>query len=280
MDKAWRTEINCKTKLWNVDIKEIWQYKGLIWILFKRNYSLQYKQTILGPFWMIFNIVFNTGVFTLVFSYVGNMSSDGVPYFLFCLSGTVVWNLFSSCFYGNTHVLMENSYLFGKVYFPRLTVPLSNLLLCLVRGLLQFGVCAIAWIIFLIRGEVAFTGLKLLGIIPLFLMTSLMGTALGLIISALTVKYRDFDHLTGVAMSALMYISPMLYPTSQMPLILRKFVYLNPMSSFIEDFRYCLTGTGTVYIPGTVYGIAFTIAVTLLGLIMYGRAEKSFIDII
>jgi lipopolysaccharide transport system permease protein len=175
---------------------------------------------------------------------------------------------------------MENSYLFGKVYFPRLTVPLSNLLLCLVRGLLQFGVCAIAWIIFLIRGEVAFTGLKLLGIIPLFLMTSLMGTALGLIISALTVKYRDFDHLTGVAMSALMYISPMLYPTSQMPLILRKFVYLNPMSSFIEDFRYCLTGTGTVYIPGTVYGIAFTIAVTLLGLIMYGRAEKSFIDII
>ena len=117
MEKTWRTEINSKPKLWNVDFKEIWQYRSLIWVLFKRNYSLQYKQTVLGPFWMIFNVIFNTGVFTLVFGYVGKMSSDGVPYFLFCLSGTVVWNLFSSCFYGNTRVLIENTYLFGKVFF-------------------------------------------------------------------------------------------------------------------------------------------------------------------
>lgn len=249
-------------------------------MLFKRNYSLQYKQTILGPFWMIFNVIFNTGVFTLVFSYVGKMASDGVPYFLFCLSGTVVWNLFSSCFFGNTHVLMENSYLFGKVYFPRLIVPLANLLFCIVRGLLQFLVCAVAWIVFLARGEIAFTGLKLLGIIPIFLLTSVMGTAIGLILSALTVKYRDFDHLSSVAMSALMYISPMLYPTSQLPSILKNVVYLNPMSSFIADFRYCLTGAGTIYIPGTVYGVLFTVFVTVLGLILYGRAERNFIDIV
>ena len=280
MEKTWRTTIGSKPKLWNVDFKEIWQYKSLIWMLFKRNYSLEYKQTILGPFWMIFNVVFNTGVFTLVFGYVGKMASDGVPYFLFCLSGTVVWNLFSSCFYGNTRVLMENSYLFGKVYFPRLIVPLSNLLFCIVRGLLQFMVCAIAWIFFFIRGEIAFTGFKLLGIIPIFLMSAIMGTAIGLILSALTVKYRDFNHLTSVAMSALMYISPMLYPTSQLPSILKNIVYLNPMSSFIEDFRYCLTGTGGIYIPGTIYGVVFTIVVTILGLIMYGRAEKSFIDIV
>ncbi|MCR5721788.1 MAG: ABC transporter permease [Lachnospiraceae bacterium] len=280
MEKTWRITIGSRPKLWNVDFKEIWQYKSLVWMLFKRNYSLQYKQTILGPLWMIFNVIFSTGIFTLVFGYVGKMSSDGVPYFLFCLSGNVIWNLFSTCFNSNTRVLMENSYLFGKVYFPRLIVPISNALLCIVRSLLQFMVCLAGWLFYLIRGEVAFMGLSILGTLPLLLLASLMGTAAGIIISSLTVKYRDFDHLTGIAMSALMYISPVLYPTSQLSPLFRKLVYFNPMSAPIEAFRYCLTGTGTIYWPGMLYSIGLTVVLLILGLIMYGRAEKSFIDIV
>jgi lipopolysaccharide transport system permease protein len=278
--KTWRTVISSKTKLWNVDFKEIRQYRSLVFMLFKRNYSLQYKQTILGPLWMIFSVILNSGIFTFVFGYVGKMSSDGVPYFLFCLSGNVIWNLFSSCFHGNTRVLMENSYLFGKVYFPRLIVPLSNALLCLARCMLQFAVCIVVLIVFIIHGEVVFTGFAILGIIPLLLLTTCMGTALGLIISAMTVKYRDFEHLTGIAMSALMYISPVLYPTSQLSPLIRRFVYINPMSSLIEGFRYCLTGTGEIFLPGMIYSIVFTVVVSVIGLIMFGRAEKDFIDII
>ncbi len=280
MGKAWKTVIGEKSALWNVNFNEIWAYKGLIWTLFKRNYSLQYRQTILGPLWMVFNVILNTGIFTVVFGYVGKMSSDGVPYFLFCLSGNVIWNLFSSCFYGNTNVLMDNAYLFGKVYFPRLIVPISNALLCLVRALLQFVVLIVGLVIFIVRGEVGFVGLGILWMIPLFLLTTIMGTSLGMIISALTVKYRDFDHLTGAAMTVLMYISPVLYPTSQLSPILKRFVYLNPMSSFIETFRYCLMGIGGIYIPGLIYSLLITVIVAIVAIIMYGKVEKDFIDIV
>ncbi len=280
MEKTWQTVIGEKNKIWNVDAREIWNYRSLIWMLFKRNYSLQYRQTILGPLWMIFNIILNTGVFTVVFGYVGKMSSDGVPYFLFCLSGNVIWNLFSSCFYGNTRVLMENAYLFGKVYFPRLIVPLSNALLCIVRALLQFVVLAVVLVVFIIRGDVGFMGLRLLWMIPLFLLTTFMGTSLGMIISALTVKYRDFDHLTGAAMTVLMYISPVLYPTSQLSPVIKRFVYLNPMSSYIEAFRYCLMGIGGLNIRGLVYSMVITVIVSIVAIVMYGKVEKDFIDIV
>lgn len=280
MEKAWQTIIGEEKGLWNLDLKEIWAYKSLVMTLFKRNYSLQYRQTILGPLWMIFNVILNTGIFTVVFGYVGKMSSDGVPYFLFCLSGNVIWNLFSSCFYGNTKVLMENAYLFGKVYFPRLIVPLSNALLWLVRGLLQFAVLVVVLLVFLCGGEVAFTGFQMLWVIPLFLISLIMGTSLGMIISALTVKYRDFDHLTGAAMSVLLYISPVLYPTSQLSPLIKKLVYINPMSSIIEAFRFCLMGTGGIYFPGLVYSILFTLIVFFLAIILYGQAEKDFIDIV
>ena len=275
-----KTIISSEKRIWNVDPKEIWNYRSLVMTLFKRNYSLQYKQTILGPLWIVFNVILNTGIFTVVFGYVGKMSSDGVPYFLFCLVGNVLWNLFSACFYSNTGVLLENAYLFGKVYFPRLIVPISNALLSLVRALLQFVVLIIVLAVFIVRGEASFTGLHMILAIPLFFLVMIMGTSLGLIISSLTVKYRDFSHLTGAIMSVLMYISPVLYPTSQLSPMIKSFVYVNPMSSYIEAFRYCITGTGGVHIPAILYSTLFTITVFLMALIMYGQAEKNFIDIV
>ncbi|MBP5556058.1 MAG: ABC transporter permease [Lachnospiraceae bacterium] len=280
MDSKWQVEIDGKPKLWNFNLRELWQFRSLIWMLYKRNYSVQYKQTVLGPFWMIFGVVFNTGIFTLVFGYVGNMDSDGIPYFLFCLSGNIIWTLFASCFLGNTRVLMENAYLFGKVYFPRLAVPVANGLLNMMKCLIQLVVCAGVWAYYLIRGDVVFTGLPLLGMIPLLLLSSFMGTSLGMIISSLTVKYRDLGHVAGIGVQGLMYVSPVLYPVSQLSPILKRIVYLNPMSAFVEAFRYCLTGTGNIYWPGMVYGVVFSIVITMIGLILFGKTEKNFVDIV
>ena len=175
---------------------------------------------------------------------------------------------------------MDNAYLFGKVYFPRLIVPMSNTLLCIVRGLLQFVVLAIVFFVYMIRGEVSFMGPRILWLIPLFLLSTIMGTALGMIISALTVKYRDFDHITGMAMTVLMYISPVLYPTSQLSPLIKRFVYINPMSSLVEAFRYILMGTGEINVYGMIYSIVATILLALLAIILYGQAEKDFIDIV
>jgi len=280
MESKWQVEIDGKPKLWNIELRELWQFRSLIVMLFKRNYSVQYKQTVLGPIWMIFGVVFNTGIFTLVFGYVGKMTSDGIPYFLFCLSGSIIWSLFSSCLLGNTRVLMDNAYLFGKVYFPRLIVPIANGLLNMVKCLIQLIVCAVVWGVFLIRGEVAFTGLSLLGMIPLLILSSCMGTSLGLIISSLTVKYRDLGHLAGIGVSGLMYVSPVLYPVSQLSPWLRRIVYINPMSAFVETFRYCLTGTGNIFLPGILYGIVFSVVITIIGLILFGKTEKTFVDIV
>ena len=280
MDSKWQVEIDGKPKLWNFDLRELWQFRSLIVMLFKRNYSVQFKQTVLGPIWLIFGVVFNTGIFTLVFGYVGNMKSDGIPYFLFCLSGNIIWSLFASCLLGNTRVLMENSYLFGKVYFPRLAVPIANGLLNMMKCLIQLAVCTLVWLFFLFRGEVAFTGFIMLGMIPLLLLSAFMGTALGIIISSLTVKYRDLGHVAGVAVSGLMYVSPVLYPVSQLSPWLRRIVYINPMSAFVEAFRYCMTGTGNVYFPAMIYGFVFTVIIVFIGLILFGKTEKNFVDIV
>ncbi|WP_051689270.1 ABC transporter permease [Butyrivibrio sp. AE2032] len=266
MEKAWKTIIDGEDRLWNLDIREIWNYRSLIWVLFQKNYSLQYKQTILGPLWMIFSVIINTGVFTLVFGYVGHISSDGIPYFLFCMTGNVIWNLFAFSFNSNIRVLIDNAYLFGKVYFPRLIVPISNSLLCLGRCLMQLVVLLIVLVGFIIKGEVVFTGLNIVWIFPLLLLTAILGTSLGLIISALTVKYRDFEHLTGALVSMLMFVSPVLYPTSSLSPVVKRLLYFNPMSSFVEAFRLCITGTGNLYVPGMIYSIVFTIVITAVAL--------------
>ena len=280
MEKKWQVEIDGKPRLWNIELRELWQFRSLILMLYKRNYSVQYKQTILGPTWMIFGVIFNTGIFTFVFSYIGKITSDGVPYFLFCLSGNIIWGMFASCLLGNTRVLMDNAYLFGKVYFPRLAVPIANGMLNMMKCSIQLVVCALVVIVFLIRGEVVFTGFSVLGIIPLLLLSACMGTSLGLIVSSLTVKYRDLGHLTGIGVHALMYVSPVLYPVSQLFPLLRKIVYLNPMSAFIEAFRYCLTGTGNIFWPGMIYGVIFSIVIMFIGLILFGKTEKTFVDIV
>ncbi len=278
--KKWKTEIRPKTGLFEWPIREIWNYRGLIKSLVKRNYEIQYKQTILGPLWLILGQIFSTGLFSLVFGYVGKFSSDGIPYFLFFMTGNVLWSFFAGCVQGNASVFLNNTYLFGKVYFPRLAVPLSNCIFELLRFGIQFAVCLAAWVFFFCRGEAPFMGPFLL-LLPLFVLeTCVLGLAIGLIVSSLTTKYRDLMHLLTLGLQILMYASPILYPVSQLPSGLQKIVLLNPMASVVEAFRYCLTGSGMIRWGYLVYSTLLVTGIGVVSMVLFHQTEKTFIDIV
>lgn len=280
MSKTWSTVIKPKTGLFSIPFREIYSYRGLIFTLVKRNYEVQYKQTILGPAWMILSLIFSSGIFSFVFGYVGNFSSDGTPYFLFYMTGSIIWDYFSMCFSSNTGVLLENSYLFGKVYFPRLVVPISNVFFNLIKSGVKFLVCVVVWIIFFCKGQAMFMGWYLLLIIPLTILTGIMGMSAGLIVSCMTIKYRDFNHLTGIAMQLLLYASPVLYSVKELPHWLQKIVFINPMSSFVEAFRFCMTGSGMIHWEAILYSVIVTILIGLFSLVLFNQTERTFIDII
>ena len=278
--KKWKTVIEPKTGILEWPVKEIWQYRSLIGMLVKRNYEIQYKQTILGPLWMILGQIFSTGLFSLVFGYVGKFSSEGIPYFLFYMSGNVLWGFFANCVTSNSTVFLSNAYLFGKVYFPRMIVPLANCVFEALRFAVQFVVCLGVWLFFFLKGEVSFMGWYLL-LLPFLLMEmGLIGMAVGMIISSMTTKYRDLMHLTNLGIQLLLYASPILYPISQLPAFLQKIVLLNPVASIIEAFRYCLTGSGTIRCGYLIYSAVFAICIWIISFIQFNQTEKTFIDII
>ena len=278
--KQWKTVIEPKTRLLDLPIGEIWQYRGLIFMLVKSNYEIQYKQTILGPVWMIINPILSSGLFSLVFGYVGNFSSDGMPYFLFCMSATVIWNYFAGCVNSNTSIFLSNAYLFGKVYFPRMVVPISNILFEFIRFLIQWIVCFIVWLYYFLKGQVVFTGLWLLGLPLLVLETAMLGMAVGMLVSSLTTKYRDLTHLVGFGMQLLMYLAPVLYPISDLPGFLQKIVLLNPMSPVVEAFRFVMTGGGDIHWPALIYSVVVSIMLAFGSMVLFNQTEKTFIDIV
>lgn len=278
--KKWKTIIKPKVGLFELQLKELWQYKSLIVMLVSRNYKIQYKQTILGPAWIFINVLLSSGLFSLVFGYIGKFSSDGLPYFLFYMSASILWSFFSGCVSGNSGVFINNAYVFGKVYFPRLVVPVSNVIFELVRFGLQFCIFIIIWILFYSQGKVQFMGIKLLWIPCLIIIMALLGMSIGMIVSSLTTKYRDLNHCIGFGLQVLMYASPILYPISQLPDFLKPIVLLNPTASVIETFRYILTGSGTIHFGALAYSTIMTGIVTLIALVMFNQTEKNFIDIV
>jgi len=274
------TFIDANPRLLYVPVKEILKYKDLIFTLVSRNYKLQYKQTILGPFWLIFGLIVNTGIFSLIFGYIGNFASDGVPYVLFYLTGTMGWDYFAGCFGHNKNVFKDNAYIMGKVYFPRLVIPISNMFYEMIRVGVKLFVTIIVWIFFFIRGEAVFMGWWLLLLIPAVFLCGLTGTAFGMIISSLTTKYRDFSHLTGALISIMMYASPILYSVSAAPEWLKTVIHINPISAYIELIRFSITGTGTVNPLAIIYSMLFTAVLVFIAIIKYNQTEKTFIDIV
>ena len=279
-DEGWTTVIRPKTGWFDIDLQELWRYRDLIMMFVKRNFTVLYKQTILGPAWIILNPLITTVIFNVVFGGMANMPTDGVPGFLFYMAGNTVWTFFANCVNNTANTFVTNSQIFGKVYFPRLTMPVSQVLTSLINFGIQAVMYLIFWVYFFATGSgVTFT-LWVLAVPFVVLEVMLLGLGVGIIVSSLTTKYRDLAIAVGFGVQLWMYASPVVYPLSMLDNSprLRVLVHLNPMPSPLELFRKGTWGTGTVTVFGIVYSLIFTAAALVLGVVLFSRIEKTFMD--
>lgn len=281
-DNTWLYEISSKRKAFDLNLSEVWRYRDLLLLFVRRDITTVYKQTILGPLWFLIQPLFTSVIFTLVFNNLGNISTGGVPPFLFNLAGITAWNYFTACFTGTSNTFRANASLFGKVYFPRVIIPLS----ITISNLMKFGIQLFIFIIFyfyyLLNGYQLEPNAHLL-LFPIYvIMMAMQGLGLGMTISAMTTKYRDLNVLVGFAVSLLMYVSAVPYPVSEardkLPSYAADMVIYNPLTQIIEGFRYMTLNTGTFSWTGFVATFIFSVTVFLIGLIIFNRTEKSFID--
>ncbi len=279
-DKDWDLIIEPKRKLLDLPIREVIRYRDLIVLFIKRDFVTQYKQTILGPLWFVINPLISTIMYIFVFGNLAKLSTDGVPQILFYYAGTMLWTFFSSCFTDASNIFVTNKDLFGKVYFPRLTVPISNVFGNLTKVAVQFVFLLIFFIYYLVTADVLKPSFAVLAFPLLLVWIAALGTGMGMIISSLTTKYRDLRILVTFSLNLAMYATPVVYPISQIPKRFSWVLYANPVSVPVELFRVWFYGAGTVTIGVACISIAETILLLFLGLIMFNQNERNFIDVV
>lgn len=280
-DQQWLYEISPKRKLIELNFREIWNYRDLLILFVKRNIVTVYKQTILGPLWYFIQPLFTALTFTLVFNNIANIPTGTVPAFLFNLTGITAWNYFSQCFVGTSNTFRSNAGIFGKVYFPRVIMPLSNVITNLFKFAIQIGILIVSYIYVLWQGADIHPNYNLFLLPVYILMMAFLGLGLGMIISAFTTKYRDLSILVGFATSLLVYVSAVPYPLSEVSKKMPDWAWVvkyNPLTQIIEGFRYMVLDTGTFTWGGFTYTLGISIFLFLLGLIIFNRTEKNFID--
>ena len=274
----WTTIIRPKTGWFDINLKELVQYKDLIVMFVKRDFKTMYKQTILGPLWIIINPLLTTLMFTIVFGNIANISTDGMPQIVFYMLGTTVWTYFSSCLTKTSSTFTGNAAIFGKVYFPRLVTPISTV----ISGLINFGVQFLMFLgfmaYFMIKGSPIEPNWWIL-ITPLLLVQlAALALGFGIIISSMTTKYRDLAVLVTFGVQLWMYATPVVYPASQIGGKLKTLMMLNPVSPIVESFRYAFLGSGSI--PWNYLGISVvtTLVVLSAGVVLFSRVEKTFMD--
>ncbi|OUL63069.1 ABC transporter permease [Flavobacterium sp. AJR] len=277
----WLFEITPKNNFFSLNLKEIWQYRDLLFLFVKRDIVTVYKQTVLGPLWYLIQPLFTSITFTIIFNNVAGIDTGSVPPFLFNLAGITVWNYFTACLTGTSDTFRANASIFGKVYFPRIITPLS----IVISNLIKFGIQLLIFIVFYIyyysQGAIISLNIISLFFPLLIILMGILGLGLGMMISSLVTKYRDFSHLIGFGVQLLMYLSAVVYP---MALIKDKIpnygwlVQYNPLAYIIETSRYMLLNVGDVSVAGLVYTLVVTISIFLIGLLVFNKTEKSFID--
>ncbi|NDE05099.1 MAG: ABC transporter permease [Flavobacteriia bacterium] len=276
--KEWDLVIEPQSSLLQLNLKDVWRYRDLLWLLVKRDFVSFYKQTILGPLWFFIQPLFTTIIFTFIFGNLAGLSTDGLPQPLFYMAGITAWNYFADCLTKTSTVFRDNANIFGKVYFPRLIMPLS----IVVSNLVRFGVQMLLF--FMMIGYYAYTGANfhLNAYVLLFpilvLLMALLGLGLGLIITALTTKYRDLAFLITFGVQLMMYATTVIYPLSAAPAAYKWVIELNPMTGIIEAFRYGFLGEGSLTFQTLGYSIAFTLIALVLGVIIFNKTEKTFVD--
>lgn len=278
--KKWKTVIGGNTGLFDFKLKEVWSYRDLCYTFIRKNFITRYKQTIFGPLYMILSPLVTSGIFSVVFGTIAKISTDGIPNFLFYMTGNLIWGFFSGCMWDNNNVFGGNAYIMGKVYFPRLVIPLANTITKLIDMMIQFFMFILFFFIFQIRGYELKPNIWVLTVPFLLLMVSVMGVGIGLIFSSLTIKYKDLHVFLGFSMNLLMYASPIIYPVSNLEGIWRKLIFINPIAGVIESMRYAFFGVGAIHGWSLVWGAALTILLFMTGLVLFNRVEKTFIDTI
>jgi len=281
-DDEWLYTISAKRKLIDFNFKEIWRYRDLLFLFVKRDIVTLYKQTVLGPLWYLIQPLFTSVIFTLIFNNLGQIQTGTVPPFLFNLAGITAWNYFRDCLNNTSSTFTKNQNIFGKVYFPRVILPMS----ITISNLLKFGIQLLIFIGFFVYYSVIGFELSVNANIILFpvyvVIMALLGLGLGMIFSSLTTKYRDLSVLLTFAVQLLMYVSAVPYPMSEakakFPPIVAKLVEYNPLTQIMEGFRYMLLDTGEFNSARFLYTLFISLFIFLLGLIIFNRTEKSFID--
>ena len=278
--KNWDLTITSHRGWFELNLGEIWQYRDLLKIYIRRNIIAQYKQTILGPIWIIIPPILTTLVFTVIFGNIANLSTEGLPKPLFYMAGIITWNYFSTALTSTSNSLAGNAGIYGKVYFPRIIIPLATLISSLVRYFIQLMLffCLLGYFI-INNAESIQIQFHLIWLLPvLVILMGIQGLGFGLLFSAITSKYRDVRFLIGFGVQLLMYASPVIFPLSIVPEKYKWIILANPMSAIVESFRYMIFGVGQVSFNSILYSLIFTGGIFFLGFLIFNHIEKDFID--
>lgn len=278
--ETWTEIISPKSDLFDVRLGEVWRYRDLLFLFVKRDFAAQYKQTVLGPLWHIIQPIFTTLIFLMLFNKIAKIPTDNLPPVLFYMSSLTIWNYFAACLTNTSTTFLTNANIFGKVYFPRLVLPLSVVVSNIARFAIQFGLLLALMFYYSLSGLYKINiGVHTLLIPAIVIIMAGLGLGLGIIISSLTTKYRDFNVLITFGVQLLMYATPVAYPLSYLDKSKLKFlIEWNPLSSLVEAFRYSIFGTGTFNASLFTYSIIFTVGVLFIGVITFNKVERSFMD--
>ena len=277
-EQEWTLVIKPRGRWFDLRLRELWGGRELVWLFFRRDFVALYKQTILGPLWYLIQPLLTTIVFTVVFGRIANLPTNGLPQFLFYMSGTVVWTYFATSLTKTSATFLTNAQIFGKVYFSRLTVPLSIVLSNLVAFAIQFLLFVGFDAYFAIKGADVHVTIWALLLPALVCIMAGLGLGLGIIVSALTTKYRDLQYLVTFGVQLLMYTTPMVIPLSSVTGKWRWIMVANPMTSIMEAFRRGFLGSGTVSAPMLLYSVGFALVAVVLGAVLFHRVERTFMD--
>ena len=272
------TIIKPKRSLWEIDLKEIWNYRDLLMLLVKRDFISVYKQTILGPVWFFIHPLLTTITFAFIFGNLAGISTGSVPPILFYLTGVTFWNYFSSCLTSTSNTFVTNASVFGKVYFPRLIVPLSVVISNLMKLAIQFLLLLVVWAYYLLQNYPIHPQIELAFVPVVIFLFALMGLGFGLIFSAMTTKYRDLSFLIAFGVQLLMYASAVIFPVSVIHPDKQWILFLNPLVPLMEIVKFAFLGEGTLNWPATAYSGIFTLFILIIGVLVFNKVEKDFID--
>jgi lipopolysaccharide transport system permease protein len=277
-DSEWDLIIKPQSGLFALNLQDLFRYKDLLIMFVKRDVITVYKQTILGPIWFVVQPILTTAIFMLVFGNIAGISTDGLPQALFYLSGIVIWNYFAEVFNTTSKTFIENANIFGKVYFPRLILPLAKVASGLIKFLIQFVFFMIIFMYFWLKGSTIQPNIYMLITPVLVLMMAGLGLGFGIIFTSLTTKYRDLVFLIQFGVQLLMYATPIIYPVSTIPEKYRIWIMINPVSSIVESFRFAFLGSGNFSWMYLGYSFGFMVCLLFVGILIFNRVERTFMD--